>query len=361
MHIGIAANVHRGIHHLGNRATLTYEGARVKVQHFLNAARSSEIIFTKGTTEGVNLVAYSFVEPRLNEGDEVIISAMEHHSNLIPWQMLCKRRKAKLVVLPMEEDGRLRVEDLEQMISERTKFLAIVHISNTLGTINPIEDVIHIAHAKGVPVLVDAAQSAAYYDLDVQQLDCDFLVFSGHKVFGPTGTGVLFGKKEHLDEMQPWHFGGEMIRSVSFKETTFADPPQKFEAGTPNIAGVAGLAAALQYIGTIGKEAAQAHLMALEQYTRAHLKRVEGLRIIGTAAKKSGIISFHLAFAHPHDIATVLDTHGVAIRAGHHCTQPIMDFYGIPATTRISFSVYNTKEDVDQLLEALESVKLIFG
>lgn len=355
------ANVHRGIHHLGNRATLTYEGTRAKVQNFIHARSRKEIVFTKGTTESVNLVAYGFVEQRLNEGDEIVISAMEHHSNLIPWQMLCRRKKAKLRVIPMDESGTLQMDQLEEMLSERTKMVAVVHISNSLGTINPIEEIIELAHTKDIPVLIDAAQSAAYYDIDVQAWDCDFLVFSGHKIFGPTGIGVLYGKEKWLEEMVPWQFGGEMIRSVSFEESTFAESPQKFEAGTPNIAGAAGLAAAIQYIENLGKEYIRQHLKQLLEYATERLSAIEGLRIYGNSDKKSAIISFMLESAHAHDIATIIDNHGVAVRAGHHCTQPVMAFYGIPATARVSLSIYNSKEDIDRLVEALESVRLIFG
>lgn len=355
------ANVHRGIHHLGNRATLTYEGTRAKVQNFIHARSRKEIVFTKGTTESVNLVAYGFAEQRLNEGDEIVISAMEHHSNLIPWQMLCRRKKAKLRVIPMDESGTLQMDQLEEMLSERTKMVAVVHISNSLGTINPIEKIIELAHAKDIPVLIDAAQSAAYYDIDVQTWDCDFLVFSGHKIFGPTGIGVLYGKEKWLEEMVPWQFGGEMIRSVSFEASTFAESPQKFEAGTPNIAGAAGLSAAIQYIENLGKENIRQHLKALLEYATEKLSAIEGLRIYGNADKKSSIISFMLESAHAHDIATIIDNHGVAVRAGHHCTQPVMQFYGIPATARVSLSIYNSKEDIDRLIEALESVRLIFG
>ncbi|MCI5081335.1 MAG: cysteine desulfurase [Saprospiraceae bacterium] len=354
------ANVHRGIHHLGNRATLTYESTRAKVQTFINAHVSRDIIFTKGTTESVNLVAYGFAAKRLQPGDEIIISAMEHHSNLIPWQMLCKRHQAHLRVIPMQEDGQLDLSQLKQMLNPKTKMLAVVHISNSLGTINPVEEIIEMAHAADVPVLVDAAQSAAYYDIDVQQMDCDFLVFSGHKVFGPTGIGVLYGKEKWLEEMDPWQFGGEMIRSVTFEETTFAEIPQKFEAGTPNIAGAAGLAAAIRYIENIGKADMQQHLQDLLQYATEQLLSINGLHIYGNAPKKSAIISFMLDFAHAHDTATILDSSGIAVRAGHHCTQPVMDFYGIPATARASFSIYNTREDIDVLAEAVENVRMIF-
>lgn len=354
------ANVHRGVHSLAARATEAYENSRKKVRAFLNAARAEEIIFVRGATEGINLVAQCFAGPRLKEGDEVLISAMEHHSNLVPWQQLCLQKKARLRVIPMNERGELQLENLGELLNERTCMAALVHISNALGTINPIEEVINQARRKNIPILIDAAQSAASYPIDVAALDCDFLVFSGHKVFGPTGIGVLYGKQEHLESMAPYQFGGEMIESVSFEKTTFTGLPHKFEAGTPHIAGAIGLGAAIDYIEQTGKQEMAAYLRELPAYAAEKLSAINGLRIIGQASEKSAIVSFFLDDIHPHDIATILNEEGIAIRAGHHCTQPIMDFFGIPGTARASFSIYNTKEEIDQLAATLQTVKRIF-
>ena len=355
------ANIHRGIYKLAAEATQAYENARNITKAFFNAKSHKEIIFTRGTTESINLVAQCFTEPLLEEGDEVLISAMEHHSNLIPWQIACKRKKAKLKVIPMNKSGELDMEAFQQLLGPRTRMLALVHISNTLGTINPIEEMIQKAKAFEIPVLIDAAQSAAYYTLDVQALNCDFLVCSSHKLFGPTGVGVLYGKEEHLKVMEPYQFGGEMIRTVSFEETTYADLPHKFEAGTPNIAGVVGLGEALQFINDLKKEEVQTHLQTLLDYGTQQLLQIPDLEIVGTATQKSAIISFTLGKIHPHDIATFLNEYGVAIRAGHHCTQPIMDFYEIPGTGRASFSIYNTREDIDSLVEGIKSIQQFFS
>ena len=354
------ANVHRGIYPLAVKATQAYEAVREQVRDFLNAPSLKNIIFTSGTTDAINLVATSFAAERVGEGDEIVITAMEHHANLIPWQQVCLKNKSKLVVVPINTEGVLSVSDFGNVISERTKLVAVTHISNTLGTVNPIEDIIKIAHKKGVPVLLDVAQSVASYVLDVQKLDVDFLAFSGHKLFGPTGVGVLYGKEQLLNDMTPYRFGGEMIRDVTFERTLFAPIPQKFEAGTPNIAGVIGLGAAINFVESMGREAIKKNTDKLLEYATTELLKLEGLEIIGQAKEKSAIISFILRGCHPHDVATILGKQGVCIRAGHHCTQPIMDFYDIPGTVRASFSIYNTYEDIDRLVEGLKKVVLIF-
>ena len=354
------ANIHRGIYRLAAEATQAYEDCRRLTQTFFNAKSPKEIIFTSGATESINLVAQSFLEPILEAGDEVLISATEHHSNLIPWQVACRRKKAKLKVIPMNRAGELDLEAFQELLGPRVRMLALVHISNSLGTINPIREMIQMARVYGIPVLIDAAQSAAYYPIDVQDLGCDFLVCSSHKMFGPTGVGVLFGKEEHLKVMEPYQYGGEMIRSVSFEKTTYASLPHKFEAGTPNIAGVIGFGEALAFINCLDKTKVQKHLQNLLEYGTEKLQAVEGLKIIGEAKHKSSIISFMLDEVHPHDVATILNEYGIAIRAGHHCTQPVMDFYGIPGTGRASFSIYNTREDVDLLAEGLQAVKSYF-
>ena len=355
------ANIHRGIYTLAAEATANYEEVRDKVQIFVGAESRKEIVFVKGTTDAINLVANSFAAAKIEKGDEILISAMEHHSNLIPWQMVCKRMGAHLRVIPMNEKGELKMNVFKTMLTDRTKLLAVVHISNTLGTINPIKDMIDLAHQKNIPVLIDGAQSTASENIDVQKLDCDFFVFSGHKIFGPTGIGVLYAKEKYLEEMEPYQFGGEMIRSVTFEETTYARLPHKFEAGTPNIAGVMGLGAAIDYIEKIGKENIRKHLANLLNVATEKLNAITGVNIIGQAGQKSGIISFTIDDIHPHDIATILNESGVAIRAGHHCTQPIMDFYQIPGTARISFSIYNTENEIDQLVKGIEEIKNIFA
>lgn len=354
------ANVHRGIYPLAATATRAYEVVRAKVQQFLNTPSVNEVIFTSGTTDAVNLVASSFALDRVGEGDEIVISAMEHHANLIPWQQVCLKKGGKLVVVPFDTEGALSLLDFEKAITAKTKLIAVTHISNTLGTVNPIADIIGIAHKRGVPVFVDAAQSAASEVLDVQKLDVDFLAFSGHKLFGPTGVGVLYGKKKYLDAMLPYRFGGEMIRDVSFERTIFAPIPQKFEAGTPNIAGVVGLGAAIDFVENIGRNEIKNHIKNLLVYATTELQKIDGLEIIGQAAEKSAIVSFVLRGAHPHDVATILGQNNVCIRAGHHCTQPIMDFYEIAGTVRASFSIYNDLEDVDKLIDGLAHVRAIF-
>jgi len=354
------ANIHRGIYPLAAEATQAYEATRQKIQRFFNARESAEIIFISGTTEGVNLVANSFLSPRLNTGNKVLISALEHHSDLIPWQMICKARGANLQVIPMTEAGELDLSAFAKMLTTEVKMLAISHISNSLGTINPIEEMIELARQNNIPVLVDVAQSAAHYPIDVQVWDCDFLVCSGHKLFGPTGIGVLFAKATHLEAMQPYQFGGEMIRTVTFEETTFAKAPHKFEAGTPHIAGAIGLGSAIDFINTLNRKNVIQHLGNLRDYATTKLSAIDGLHIIGQASAKTAILSFTLEGVHPHDMATFLAAEGIAVRAGHHCTQPVMDFYGLPGTTRASFSIYNTLDEVDALAKAVEEVSVFF-
>ncbi|WP_421798694.1 aminotransferase class V-fold PLP-dependent enzyme [Haliscomenobacter sp.] len=350
------ANVHRGIYRLAAEATALYEGSRERCARFLNAPQAKQVIFTSGTTDGVNLVAQCFAFPRLEPGDQVLISAMEHHSNLIPWQQVCLAKKAELKVIPFNQQGELDLQALQELLNPKVKILALTHISNTLGTINPIAEIIALAHAQGVPVLVDAAQSISSHQMDVQALDVDFLVFSGHKIFGPTGTGILYGKEKWLKEMPPYRFGGEMIRDVTFAKTTFAPIPHKFEAGTPNIAGVATLATALDFVESLGQNNIAAHLQTLLAAGMEKLSSIPGVQFYGEAAQKSGIISFTIDGIHPHDLATILGQQDICIRAGHHCTQPIMDFYEIPGTVRASFSVYNTLEDVTKLGEGVNNV-----
>jgi cysteine desulfurase/selenocysteine lyase len=350
------ANVHRGIYRLAAEATALYEGSRERCARFLNAPQAKQVIFTSGSTDGINLVAQCFALPRLEPGDQVLISAMEHHSNLIPWQQVCLAKKAELKVIPFNIKGELDLQALKDLLNPKVKILALTHISNTLGTINPIAEIIALAHAQGVPVLVDAAQSISSHQIDVQALDVDFLVFSGHKIFGPTGTGVLYGKEKWLKEMPPYRFGGEMIRDVTFEKTTFAPIPHKFEAGTPNIAGVATLATALDFVESLGQKNIAEHLQTLLTAGMEKLSTIPGIHFYGEAAQKSGIISFTIDGIHPHDLATILGQQDICIRAGHHCTQPIMDFYDIPGTVRASFSVYNTLEDVTTLAEGVNNV-----
>lgn len=354
------ATVRRGIYPLAAQATRAYERVREQVRDFIGAKSSSEIIFTRNTTDGINLVASAFAEKLLNAGDEILITASEHHSNLVPWQQICFRKNAKLRVLPMNERGELQLENLPALLTNRTKLLAIAHISNTLGTIHPIQSIIQKAHQQGIPVLIDGAQSVAHYPIDVTALDCDFFVFSGHKMFAPTGVGVLYGKAEHLEKMLPYQFGGEMIRSVTFEETLFAEAPTKFEAGTPNVEGAIGLGAAINYINNIGKTQIVNYLNELLQYTTEKLSAINGLKIIGNALEKTAIISFILEGIHPHDAATFLGEAGIAVRAGHHCTQPIMQFFNIPGTIRASFTIYNTKAEIDYLVENVQIMQHFF-
>ena len=355
------ANIHRGAYTLAQKATDAYEAARTNVQQFIHAASREEIIFTKGTTEAINLVANTYAEEHLKENDNIVITAMEHHSNLIPWQILAKRKKAQLRIIPMDVNGVLQLSELDHLLDQRTCLVALVHISNSLGTINPVETIIEKAHQKNIPVLLDGAQSTPHQTIDVQALDCDFFCFSGHKIFGPTGIGVLYGKQSFLEKMQPYQFGGEMIKSVSFEQTNYHDLPHKFEAGTPNIAGAVGLSAAIDYVKEIGMNEIENHTTSLLHYATDCLSAINGLKIIGQAKQKSSIISFILDEVHPHDIATILNESGIAVRAGHHCTQPVMQFFQIPGTVRASFTIYNAKDDVDRLVDALLGVKTIFA
>lgn len=347
------ANIHRGVHHLSQVSTQDYEDSRIKIQHYLGASKSSEIIFTKGTTDGINLIASSF-GALLKEGDEILISAMEHHSNIVPWQLLADAKKIKLKVIPIAHDGTLLMAEFERLLTAKTKLVSITHISNTLGTINPIENIISKSHALGAKVLVDGAQSIQHGEINVSTLDCDFFVFSGHKIFGPTGIGILYGKEKILDEMPPYQGGGDMIKSVSFEKTTFNELPFKFEAGTPNIVGGIALGSAIEYIESIDKQSAFEHEKNLLKFTERELLKIDGLKIFGTAEEKTSLVSFNVGDIHPFDIGTLLDKQGIAVRTGHHCTQPLMDFYEIPGTLRASFSIYNTVEEVGQFLTALK-------
>ena len=355
------SNIHRGVHYLSQAATKDYEDARGKVRSFLNAPDDRQIIFVRGATEGINLVAGSYGRQNIGAGDEVIISAMEHHSNIVPWQILCQEKGASLKVIPINDDGELLLDEYEKLLNPRTKLVSVVHISNSLGTINPMEQIIEMAHARGVPVLVDGAQSAPHMPIDVQKLDCDFFVFSGHKVYGPTGIGAVYGKMDLLESMPPYQGGGDMIKSVSFEKTLYNDLPYKFEAGTPNIAGVIGLGAAIDYLTGLGMDITRAHEDGLLEYGTERLSKVSSVRLIGTAANKASILSFVMDGVHPHDIGTILDSEGIAIRAGHHCTQPLMERFGIPATARASLAFYNTEEEIDLLVRGIDKVIEVFG
>jgi cysteine desulfurase/selenocysteine lyase len=354
------SNIHRGVHTLSQKASVEYENAREKVLKFINANKLSEIVFTKGTTDSINLVANSFGRKYIKEGDEIIISHMEHHSNIVPWQLLCEEKKAKLKVIPINDDGELLLDEFIKMINDRTKFISIVHISNALGTINPIKEIIKIAHSKGIYVLVDGAQSVAHLKIDVKNLDCDFFVFSGHKIYGPTGIGVLYGKHNLLEEMPPYQGGGDMISSVTFEKTIYNILPFKFEAGTPNIAGSIGLGTAIDYLTSIGFENIISYEEELYKYAVEKISAIDGLRQIGTAKNKTTVISFVLDGIHPHDIGTILDFEGIAIRTGHHCAQPVMDRFGIPATARISLAMYNTKQEIEYAALAIKKVFEVF-
>jgi len=355
------ANVHRGVHALSLEATLAYEKARQIAQRFLNASDAREIVFVRGTTEAMNLLASTLGRQRVRAGDEVLVTAMEHHSNIVPWQMLCEAVGARLVVAPMDERGELRFEEYERRVTERTRIVAVIHVSNALGTVLPLERMIEAAHARGALVAVDGAQAAPHQRIDVQALDCDFYAFSGHKVFGPTGIGVLWGRGELLREMPPYQGGGEMIRTVTFEKSTYADPPARFEAGTPNIAGAIGLGAALEYLMALDPEAVAAHEAGLLAAATRRLSDIPGLRLIGTAEHKASLVSFVFDEIHAHDVGTVLDREGIAVRTGHHCAQPVMDFFGVPATVRASFAFYNTLEEVDRLAVGLEKVRELFA
>jgi cysteine desulfurase/selenocysteine lyase len=355
------ANIHRGVHHLSQCATDDFEAAREKMRAFLGAAAHEEIVFTRGTTESINLVAGSYGRANLRAGDEILISHMEHHSNIVPWQLLGEQTGAVLKVMPIDDDGQILLDEADALFGPRTKIVALVHVSNALGTLNPIRRFADKAHESGAVLLVDGAQAAPHAAIDVQALGADFYALSGHKMYGPTGIGVLYGRRELLESMPPWQGGGEMIRSVTFAGSTYAPPPHRFEAGTPNIAGAVGLGAAADYLTGIGIERIAAHEKALLAYGTAQLGAIEGLRIIGTAKEKAGVLSFVLEAAHPHDIGTILDSEGVAVRTGHHCAQPVMDRFGVPATARASLGLYNTEADIDALVAAIGKVQEVFA
>ena len=355
------ANVHRGVHALSQAATDAFEGARERARRFINARSSREIVFVRGTTEGINLVAQSFGRSRLGKGDEILISALEHHANIVPWQMLCEQTGCTLKVAPINRRGEVELEPLLGLLTGRTRLVAVAHVSNALGTVVPVERIVQAAHSCGALVLIDGAQAVAHSPIDVRALGCDFYAFSGHKLYGPTGVGVLYGREELLEEMPPWQGGGEMIRTVSFERTTYNELPWKFEAGTPNISGAVGLAAAMDYLEGLGLEALAAHERHLLAQATAAIERLPGIEIIGTAAHKAAVLSFTMRGCHPHDLGTILDSQGVAIRTGHHCAMPVMTFFDIPATARASFGCYNTEADVAALLAALEKAREVFG
>ncbi|MGA8872235.1 MAG: cysteine desulfurase [Candidatus Acidiferrales bacterium] len=358
---GTNANIHRAVHRLSEQATEEYEAARATVQKFINAASPTEIIFVRGTTEGINLVAQTYGRAQIHAGDEVIVTDMEHHSDIVPWQLLCEDRGAKLRVVPINDRGELILEEYAKLLGPKTKLVCVTHVSNALGTINPVRKIVDMAHSHGISVLVDGAQAVPHLKVDVQALDCDFYSFSGHKVYGPTGIGVLYGKKALLEAMPPYQGGGDMILSVTFEKTTYNRLPYKFEAGTPDIAGVIGLGAALEYVGGLGIENIGAYEHELLNYATAAVSSIPGLKIIGTAREKAGVLSFTLENIHPHDIGTILDREGIAIRTGHHCSQPVMKRFGVDSTARASFAMYNTKQEVDALVRGIEKVKEVFA
>jgi len=355
------ANIHRGVHELSERSTLAFEAARGKVRGFLNAANTREIVFVRGATEGINLLAQTYGRTHVGAGDEIVISALEHHSNIVPWQMLCEEKKAVLRVIPINDRGEIELDAFEKLLNPRTRLVAVSHVSNALGTINSVREIVQRAHEFNVPVLIDGCQAVPHMNVDVRNLDCDFYVFSGHKVFGPTGIGVLYGKEKLLEGMPPWQGGGDMIRSVTFEKTTYNDLPYKFEAGTPNIAGVIGLGAAIDYLDQIGMDAIAAYEHDLMEYGTRALENISGLRLVGTAREKAGVLSFVLDGVHPHDAGTILDREGVAVRTGHHCAQPVMDRFGVSSTTRASLAFYNTREDIDALVAGIHKVKAVFA
>ena len=355
------ANIHRGVHHLSQRATEEFEAARKSVQIFLHAAQASEIVFVRSATEAINLVAQTYGRVHVGQGDEVLITAMEHHSNIVPWQMLCEEKRAKLRVAPINDQGELILEEFERLLNPRTKLVAVSHVSNALGTINPVATIIRMAHAKNIPVLVDGAQAAPHLAVNVQELDCDFYVFSGHKTYGPTGIGALYGKLVLLEAMPPYQGGGDMISSVTFEKTTYNKVPHKFEAGTPDMSGAVGLRAALEYMDHLGMDNISAHEHELLTYATETVSAIPGVRLIGTAKEKAGVLSFVIDGVHPHDIGTILDQEGIAIRTGHHCAQPVMERFGIDATARASFGVYNTKEEIDALVRGIQRVQEVFA
>jgi len=355
------ANIHRGVHSLSQRATDEYESARETVRRFLNAAEPSEIIFVRGATEAINLVAQAYGRANVAAGDEVLITALEHHSNIVPWQVLCEEKGAKLKVVPIEDSGELQLETLDVLITPRTKLLAVAHVSNALGTINPVREIIQLAHARGVPVLIDGAQAIPHLAVDVSALGCDFYVYSGHKIYGPTGVGVLYGKSAILEAMPPYQAGGDMISSVTFQKTIYNKLPHKFEAGTPNISGAIGLRTALEYVERLGRANIAGHEHDLLTYATREISALPGIRLIGTAKQKAAVLSFVMDGVHPHDIGTILDQQGIAIRTGHHCAQPLMERFGLSATARASFALYNTRQEVDQLVEGLGKVREVFA
>lgn len=355
------ANIHRGVHALSQRATDDYEAARETVRAFLNAGDAKEIIFTRGTTEGINLVAQTYGRVHVAAGDEILITALEHHSNIVPWQILCEEKGANLRVAPINDRGELLVGEFQALISPRTKFVSVAHVSNALGTINPVGEIIALAHARNIPVVIDGAQAVPHLAVDVRALDADFYVFSSHKVYGPTGIGVLYGKAALLNAMPPYQGGGDMISSVTFEKTTYNKLPHKFEAGTPDISGVIGLGAAIRYVYSIGIESIAAHEHDLLTYATGRVSALAGIRLIGTAREKAGVLSFVMEGIHPHDIGTILDQEGIAIRTGHHCAQPLMDRFGVPATARASFALYNTRGEIDALVEGLRNVQKVFA
>jgi cysteine desulfurase/selenocysteine lyase len=355
------SNIHRGVHHLSAEATTKYEEARKKIQGFLNAEHSHEVIFTKGTTDAINLVAQSFGKKYLKGGDEIIISTMEHHSNIVPWQMICEEKGATLKVIPISDEGELDMEAYKNLLSEKTKLVAVAHVSNSLGTINPVKEIIDLAHTQNIPVLLDGAQAVPHLEIDVQALDCEFYAFSAHKMYGPTGVGVLFGKENWLNDLPPYQGGGDMIASVSFEKTTYNELPHKFEAGTPNIAGVIGLGAAVDYMLSVGIKNIAAHEGELLSYVTERAQEIEDIRFIGTAKNKAGVLSFLVGDTHPYDTGTILDRLGVAVRTGHHCTEPLMSRLNIPGTCRASFAVYNTKEEIDVFVEGVKRSQKMFA
>ena len=354
------ANIHRGVYELSEEATAAYDGARSKVKQLLNAGSSREIVFTRNSTEGINLVAQTFGRQHLKAGDEVLITHMEHHSNIVPWQLLCEQCNAKLRVAPIDETGTLQLDEFERLLGPRTRLASVVHLSNSLGTINPVQAIVEMAHRHGVPILIDGSQAVYHMPVDVQALGCDFYVFTGHKLYGPTGIGVLYGREDLLEKMPPYQGGGDMIQSVTFEKTTYAELPNKFEAGTPHIAGAVGLGAAVDYLHKVGFDGIGSHEADLLAYGTEAIADVDGLRLIGTAAKKASILSFVMEGAHPHDIGTIVDRDGVAIRTGHHCTQPVMERFDIPATARASIAMYNTRDELDALARALKRVREMF-
>ncbi len=355
------SNIHRGVHTLSQEATEKYENARMKIAKFINSTTEKEIIFVRGATEAINLVANSYVRPLLQPNDQIIITEMEHHANIVPWQIVCKEKEAELKIIPMNSKGELIVDELEKIITNKTKFMAINHVSNSLGTINDVRKIVEIAHKHNIRILIDGAQAVQHIPIDVKEIDADFYCFSGHKIYAPTGIGALYGKKKLLDEMPPYQGGGDMIKSVTFEKTIYNDVPNKFEAGTPNISGAIGLGPAIDYIQDIGIDNIAKHESDLLNYATEKIKEIKGVKIIGNAKDKASVLSFTMENIHPHDIGTIMDSHGVAIRAGNHCTQPVMDFYSIPATARASFAIYNDKTDVDKLISSVKKTMEVFA